>query len=100
MVSVYAASQGVVLKGDLPIGVDPLSVDCWIDPHYFRLNTQTGAPPDMFSAEGQNWGFPTYDWENMAKDGYSWWKRRLSTLDRYFHALSLPTARFLSLSYH
>jgi len=82
----YAASLGIVLKGDLPIGVDPLSVDVWTNPHLFRLHKQTGAPPDYFSTEGQNWGFPTYNWEEMAKDNYAWWRQRLAVMEKYFHA--------------
>jgi len=82
----YAASNGIILKGDLPIGVDPLSVDVWTNPHLFRLHKQTGAPPDYFSAEGQNWGFPTYNWEEMAKDNYAWWRQRLAVMEKYFHA--------------
>jgi len=84
--SQYAAQHGVALKGDLPIGVDPWSVDTWYYPHLFRLTKQTGAPPDPFSATGQNWGFPTYDWEAMAREGYGWWKRRLHLMAKYFHA--------------
>eukprot|EP00698_Gefionella_okellyi_P004379 TRINITY_DN14049_c0_g1_i1.p1 TRINITY_DN14049_c0_g1~~TRINITY_DN14049_c0_g1_i1.p1 ORF type:complete len:1082 (-),score=226.96 TRINITY_DN14049_c0_g1_i1:85-3183(-) len=82
----YAAEHGVFFKGDLPIGVDPLSVDVWRNPHLFRLNAQTGAPPDYFSRTGQNWGFPTYNWDAMAMDDYLWWRRRLGMMARYFHA--------------
>ncbi|KAL6052916.1 4-alpha-glucanotransferase dpe2, variant 3 [Balamuthia mandrillaris] len=82
----YAAEKGVVIKGDLPIGVDPLSVDAWLHPHLFNLDKQTGAPPDYFAKYGQNWGFPTYNWEEMAKDNYSWWRQRLQVLSKYFHA--------------
>jgi 4-alpha-glucanotransferase len=82
----YAASKGIALKGDLPIGVDPLSVDVWTNPHLFRLHKQTGAPPDYFSTDGQNWGFPTYNWEEMAKDNYAWWRQRLAVMEKYFHA--------------
>eukprot|EP00033_Pygsuia_biforma_P000360 GCRY01000433.1.p1 GENE.GCRY01000433.1~~GCRY01000433.1.p1 ORF type:complete len:939 (+),score=245.39 GCRY01000433.1:181-2997(+) len=82
----YAASHGVVLKGDIPIGVDPNGCDAWSFPNLFRPNTQTGAPPDDFSANGQNWGFPTYNWAEMAKDGFGWWRERLSHMSQYFHA--------------
>ena len=85
-VSEYARSKGVILKGDIPIGISPCSVEAWVEPHYFNLNGQAGAPPDAFSANGQNWGFPTYNWDVMAEDGYAWWKRRFSKMDEYFTA--------------
>ena len=85
--STYAKDHKVCLKGDLPIGVSKRSVECWMYPQFFRLNKSTGAPPDYFSAgEGQNWGFPTYDWEAMKKDHYSWWIGRLSQMSQYFNA--------------
>lgn len=82
----YAKEKGVVLKGDLPIGVDRNSVDCWVNPTLFRMNTSTGAPPDYFDKNGQNWGFPTYNWEEMSKDNYGWWRARLSQMANYFTA--------------
>ncbi|KAK2652047.1 hypothetical protein Ddye_011903 [Dipteronia dyeriana] len=82
----YARKNGVVLKGDLPIGVDRNSVDTWVDPNLFRMNTATGAPPDYFDKNGQNWGFPTYNWEEMSKDNYSWWRARLTQMAKYFTA--------------
>lgn len=73
------------MKGDLPIGVDRNSVDTWVYPNLFRMNTSTGAPPDYFDKNGQNWGFPTYNWEEMAKDNYAWWRARLTqVLDDIF----------------
>ncbi len=84
--SSYARLRGVVLKGDIPIGVSPSSVDVWRYPHLFHLDAQAGAPPDAFSATGQNWGFPTYDWETMARDGYGWWRARLHKMAEYFDA--------------
>ena len=83
-VSDYARKEGVVLKGDLPIGVSPTSVEVWTEPQYFNLSGQAGAPPDDFSVNGQNWGFPTYNWGVMEKDGFSWWKRRFGKLSDYF----------------
>ncbi|HCQ72324.1 MAG TPA: 4-alpha-glucanotransferase, partial [Rikenellaceae bacterium] len=80
----YAHSKGVAIKGDLPIGISRTSVDAWQYPHLFNLDSQAGAPPDAFSADGQNWGFPTYNWEEMAKDGYAWWKARLKKMSEYF----------------
>ena len=68
----------VILTGDLPIGVDRNSVDTWVYPNLFRMNTSTGAPPDYFDKNGQNWGFPTYNWEEMSKDNYGWWRARLT----------------------
>mmetsp|Transcript_2035 Transcript_2035/g.6011 ORF Transcript_2035/g.6011 Transcript_2035/m.6011 type:complete len:951 (+) Transcript_2035:491-3343(+) len=82
----YAAQHRVALKGDLPIGVDKRSVDTWLHPRLFRMNKSTGAPPDFFDPNGQNWGFPTYVWEEMAKDDYAWWRSRLSHMAQYFHA--------------
>lgn len=79
----YAREQGVILKGDLPIGVDRNSVDTWVYPNLFRMNTSTGAPPDYFDKNGQNWGFPTYNWEEMSKDNYAWWRARLSQVFRF-----------------
>jgi len=85
----YARDCGVVLKGDIPIGVDKMSVETWLHPEWFRMDKSAGAPPDDFAVEGQNWGFPTYDWEAMAADGYIWWKQRLIHLSRYFAATRL-----------
>ncbi len=78
--------KGLLLKGDIPIGVNPSGVDVKSHPDLFNLDVQVGAPPDDFSAEGQNWGFPSYNWEAMAKDGYAWWQRRLQVMARYFDA--------------
>ncbi len=85
-VSRYAQEQGVIFKGDIPIGINRCSVEAWVEPHYFNMNGQAGAPPDAFSADGQNWGFPTYDWDVMAADGYAWWQRRFGKMAEYFTA--------------
>ena len=82
----YARQHSVLLKGDIPIGVSPASVDVWCHPTLFRCDEQAGAPPDAFAAEGQNWGFPTYNWEAMARDGYGWWLARLRKMAEYFDA--------------
>ena len=82
----YAHSKGVTLKGDIPIGVAPTSVDVWCAPHLFNLSASAGAPPDAFAEEGQNWGFPTYNWARMREDGYAWWCARLQKMARYFDA--------------
>ena len=78
--------KGLLLKGDIPIGVNPEGVDVKSHPELFNLDVQVGAPPDDFAAEGQNWGFPSYNWEAMAKDNYAWWRRRLQVMARYFDA--------------
>ena len=78
--------KDLLLKGDIPIGVNPEGVDVKSHPELFHLDVQVGAPPDDFAAEGQNWGFPSYNWEAMAKDGYAWWQRRLQVMARYFDA--------------
>ncbi|MDQ2794452.1 MAG: 4-alpha-glucanotransferase [Bacteroidota bacterium] len=85
----YARSKGVVLKGDLPIGIYRHSVDAWTQPELYHLDAQAGAPPDDFSTTGQNWRFPTYNWTRMAEDGYQWWKQRMGHLARYFDALRI-----------
>jgi 4-alpha-glucanotransferase len=82
----YARSKGVILKGDLPIGIYRDSVDAWVEPKLYHMNKQAGAPPDAYSITGQNWRFPTYNWEEMANDNYAWWRRRLSQMAKYFDA--------------
>ncbi len=83
-VRAYAHSRKVALKGDIPIGISRLSVDAWISPRLFNLGCQAGAPPDDFSVLGQNWGFPTYNWEEMGRDGFAWWKARFRKMAEYF----------------
>lgn len=82
----HAKAKDVILKGDIPIGVNRNGCDVWMEPKYFNLNGQAGAPPDDFSANGQNWGFPTYNWFEMLKDGCQWWNRRFQNMARYFDA--------------
>jgi len=82
----HARSQHVILKGDIPIGISRDGVEAWIEPRYFNMNGQTGAPPDAFAEEGQNWGFPTYNWDEMLADGCLWWKRRFRKMAEYFDA--------------
>ena len=82
----YAHARGVVLKGDIPIGISRTSVDAWQSPELFRMEASAGAPPDDFAVLGQNWGFPTYDWERMAEDGYAWWKARFVKMNDFFDA--------------
>ena len=88
-VCAYAHSKGVVFKGDLPIGISRTSVDAWLYPELFHMDSQAGAPPDAVSADGQNWGFPTYNWEKMAEDDFAWWKSRLAKMSEYFDAFRI-----------
>ena len=85
-VSRTLAEMGIALKGDLPILMNEDSCDVWAHPNYFRRDLSAGAPPDMFSPLGQNWQFPIYDWDALAKDDYAWWRQRLAVGDRYYGA--------------
>lgn len=85
----YAHGRSTVLKGDLPIGINPNSVEAWVEPNLFNFSLQAGAPPDFFSASGQNWGFPTYNWEVMKQDGYRWWQKRLGRMQQFFDAFRI-----------
>lgn len=85
----YARQHGVVLKGDLPIGIYRESCDAWVAPHLYNMDGQAGAPPDLYAVDGQNWGFPTYNWEVMAKNGFRWWQQRMGKLAEYFDALRI-----------
>jgi 4-alpha-glucanotransferase len=85
-VKAYAHEKGVSLKGDIPIGINRDSLDVWTAPHLFNMDTQTGAPPDDFSVFGQNWGFPTYNWQAMEAENYAWWKNRFRKMADYFDA--------------
>ena len=88
-VCVYAHARGVAFKGDLPIGISRTSVDAWCHPDLFNMDSQCGAPPDAFAVDGQNWGFPTYNWDKMAEDNYAWWKKRLGKMAEYFDAFRI-----------
>jgi 4-alpha-glucanotransferase len=85
----YIHAHGLVLKGDVAIGVHPHSAEVWQQPELFHTHMQAGAPPDAFAAKGQNWGFPTYNWDRMKEDGYDWWKRRFAQMSRYFDAFRI-----------
>jgi 4-alpha-glucanotransferase len=85
----YAHDHGVIMKGDIPIGIYRYSCDAWIAPRLFHMDQQAGAPPDNFAIRGQNWGFPTYNWEEMAKDGFAWWKQRFEQMSDYFDAFRI-----------
>lgn len=82
----YAQDKGIALKGDIPIGINRTSVEAWTEPHLFKLEMQAGAPPDDFSVNGQNWGFPTYNWTEMERDNFEWWKRRFVKMADNFDA--------------
>ncbi len=84
--SSYARANDVILKGDIPIGISRASVEAWVEPFYFNMNGSAGAPPDPFSANGQNWGFPTYNWDKMQQDGLRWWLKRFRKMQEYFSA--------------
>ena len=85
----YARKKNVVLKGDIPIGINRESVEAWTEPDFFNMKAQTGAPPDNFSETGQNWSFPTYNWEEMEKDGFEWWKKRFRKMNNYFDSFRI-----------
>ncbi len=85
----YAHSKGVVVKGDIAIGVYRYGADTWQQPDLFHMNFQAGAPPDDFAVKGQNWGFPTYNWQRMQEDGFSWWKHRFEQMSHYFDAFRI-----------
>ena len=85
----YAHQNGVIVKGDIPIGVYRFGADAWQSPGLFHMDMQAGAPPDDFAVSGQNWGFPTYNWEVMARDGFGWWKSRFDQMKFYFDAFRI-----------
>ncbi|MEO8720138.1 MAG: 4-alpha-glucanotransferase, partial [Ginsengibacter sp.] len=85
----YAHERKIVLKGDIPIGVSRFGCDAWVNPGLFNLDQQAGAPPDDFAVKGQNWGFPTYNWEEMSKDNYNWWRQRFDQKGNYFDAFRI-----------
>lgn len=85
----YANANGIILKGDIPIGISRKGVDAWMQPDLFFMDEQAGAPPDDFAVKGQNWGFPTYNWERMQNDDFAWWKRRFEQMNRYFDAFRI-----------
>ncbi|MDR0474127.1 MAG: 4-alpha-glucanotransferase [Treponema sp.] len=80
------AEAGIMLEGDLPILMNEDSCDVWAHPEIFIQGLSAGAPPDMYCPEGQNWGFPIYNWEAQEKDDFAWWKRRLAVAERYYQA--------------
>jgi 4-alpha-glucanotransferase len=85
----YTHSLGVSVKGDLPIGIYRHSVEAWTEPELFGMDFQAGAPPDHFTELGQNWEFPTYNWDAMKVDDFKWWKNRFKALEQYFDAMRI-----------
>lgn len=85
----YAHSNGIIVKGDLPIGIYRYSCDAWVAPELYNMDAQAGAPPDDFAVKGQNWGFPTYNWKKMQEDGFAWWRRRFEQMSEYFDAFRI-----------
>jgi 4-alpha-glucanotransferase len=80
------AEEGILLEGDIPILMNEDSCDVWARREYFHLDLSAGAPPDMYSPEGQNWGFPLHNWQAQAKDDYAWWRSRLKVAEKYYGA--------------
>lgn len=85
----YAHSKNIIVKGDIAIGVYRYGADTWQYPELFNMEFQAGAPPDDFAVKGQNWGFPTYNWQQMQKDGFAWWKQRFEQMNHYFDAFRI-----------
>jgi 4-alpha-glucanotransferase len=85
----YAHKNGIVVKGDLPIGIYRYGCDAWMAPALYNMDAQAGAPPDDFAIKGQNWGFPTYNWNAMQQDGFAWWRQRFEQMSAYFDAFRI-----------
>ncbi|WP_332735226.1 4-alpha-glucanotransferase [Flavihumibacter sp.] len=85
----YAHKHGIIVKGDIPIGIYRHSCDAWMSPELYNMDQQAGAPPDDFAIKGQNWGFPTYNWQKMQENGFTWWKQRFSQMSEYFDAFRI-----------
>lgn len=81
----YAAKKKVYIKGDIPILINRDSADVWVHRDHFDLSSSAGAPPDMFTEMGQNWGFPLYQWKTIADQNYHWWVERLKWASRYYN---------------
>lgn len=85
----HANEKGLILKGDIAIGVHRHGADTWTAPGLYHLDKQAGAPPDDFAVKGQNWGFPTYNWDAMKADGFAWWRSRFEQMANYFDAFRI-----------
>lgn len=79
-----AGLHNVFLMGDIPILINRDSADVWMERHLFDLNYSAGAPPDMYAVDGQSWGFPTYNWKEIEKEDYQWWKLRLKVASNLY----------------
>ena len=82
-------AKKIILKGDIPILMNEDSVDCWTYPEFFRQELRAGSPPDGGNPMGQNWGFPTYDWDRLEADEFTWWKDRIKTSAQYYDAFRI-----------
>ncbi len=95
----YARGHGIGIIGDMPIYVPLDSADVWAEPEFFLLDEKNmptevaGVPPDYFSAEGQLWGNPLYDWDTMRRDGYGWWIRRVDGASKLYDMLRIDHFR-------
>lgn len=95
----YAHGKGVFLMGDISFYPGMDSTDVWANPSLFQMNEDlslsatSGAPPDYFNPDGQDWGTPLYDWDAMAGDGYSWWIRRVERVCDFFDLYRLDHFR-------
>ncbi|MCH9632155.1 MAG: hypothetical protein S4CHLAM6_04840 [Chlamydiae bacterium] len=84
-----AEKNKVFLMGDLPFLVSKTSCDVWSNPNLFLMNYAVGSPPDDLTPDGQNWNFPAYNWKELAKTDYKWWKTRLKISETFFHIYRL-----------
>jgi len=96
----YANSKGIKIIGDMPFYISMDSADVWSNSYYFQLELNTlkplsvsGAPPDYFSSDGQIWGNPLYNWDNLEEEGYSWWISRLDFLNNNFDIIRITHFR-------
>ncbi len=85
----YAHKKGLAIKGDIPIGIYRYGADAWTAPDLYNMDMQAGAPPDDFAVKGQNWGFPTYNWQRMEENHFDWWKARFRQMSNYFDAFRI-----------
>jgi 4-alpha-glucanotransferase len=85
----YAEQAGILLMGDIPILIDRDSADVWAHRDYFKMGADAGAPPDALGPEGQDWGFPPYDWNQLAMSNYGWWRQRLQVASGYYHLVRI-----------
>lgn len=99
-IKLYANDRGVKILGDMPIYVSMDSADVWSNRRLFEINEKTfaqkrvaGVPPDYFSADGQLWGNPLYDWKEMEKDGFDWWIKRLKASLKIFDTVRIDHFR-------